>query len=206
MAERSLLPGNATALERSLSLAANARMGALDVEAVRRERQPQTADAAFLPLLAFERSVHFWRAGDDAGNSARIASSFSDHGAYGSPVALANEIALDVGWPVIIREFWQFGGVWPAFRVVLPLADDSGAPPSADVVKASANARKNVRDLLDRIVYAFSETGPLNIGAAVHVAGQIRVEPYDYTPTFPGPLAYGAAVRVIGQIQVEPHI
>jgi phage tail P2-like protein len=117
MSATDLLPPNATPLESAHSAEDN-RILAADVDAIRRERDPTRCDAAFVAPLAWERSIHFWDPNDDAANRARVASSFADHGAYGSPPALEDEIALDAGLPVKVREFFELARlVWPEFTV-----------------------------------------------------------------------------------------
>lgn len=77
----------------------------------------------------------------------RIDSSFADHLSYGTPDALEKEIALDVGAPVRIKEFWEVAGAtWPDFFVAIPVGPDQPTPPDAVDVLNSALRRKNVRD------------------------------------------------------------
>jgi phage tail P2-like protein len=140
-----LLPSNATALERAIS-GAGARMLDADTDAIRRARQPARCGAQFVPFLAWERSVHFYNPADEAGNRARIETSFEDHLNYGAPSALEAEIALDTGQDVRVIEFFEEQGLdWPDFAVASVI--DPGDPaPDMDALLASAMMRKNVRD------------------------------------------------------------
>jgi hypothetical protein len=118
----------------------------VDTDAIRRARQPAHCGAQFVPFLAWERSVHFYDPADEAGNRARIETSFEDHLNYGAPPALEAEIALDTGQTVRVIEFFEEAGLeWPDFAVASVI--DPGDPaPDMDALLASAMTRKNVRD------------------------------------------------------------
>ncbi len=160
-----LLPGNAVAFEAANSKVAS-RLFDLDVGVIEKSRDPQNCDAAFTPFLAWERSIHFWSPNDEVGNRARIASSFSDHCAYGAPAALEAEIALDTGQDVRVIEFFEEPGLtWPDFVVASQI--DAGDPlPDIDALMASALTRKNVRDMPSPRIFARQPAGACHLGAA----------------------------------------
>jgi phage tail P2-like protein len=162
-----LLPRNATALERSIS-SAGARMLDVDTDAIRIARQPARCSAAFVPLLAWERSVHFYDA-IEAGNRGRTESSFEDHCSYGSPQALEAEIALDTGQSVQIVEYFDEPGLeWPDF-VVASVIEPGDPLPDMDALLASALTRKNVRDWPLPRVLARQPVGACFVGGATGV-------------------------------------
>ena len=203
MSERSLLPGNATVLETSLSLSANARMGNVDVEAVRREREPQTCDAVFLPLLGFERSLHHWVGGDAPGNAKKIAASFADHLSYGSPSALEAEIAADTGQTIRLREFYEYASVWPGFKIDT-IINPGDASPNLAAANASAVARKNVRDLYEGArIFARQPPSPAIVGAATHMSSFLTIYPVGGNRP-PPTLFTGAASRALGVNKILP--
>jgi phage tail P2-like protein len=195
-----LLPPNATAYERAQA-EVSSRLLAVDTQAIRRERDPLACDAAFVPYLGWERSVHHWT-GIDAVDRASTATSFQDHLSYGAPAALEKEISLDVGAGVTVQDFFEAGLAWPNFLIVMPAVDD-GAPPDAGLVWRSAISRKNVRDY-PVLRYVAQEAGSLVVGAFMRVAATIRVEPLDPTAYVAGPDYVGAALRVIATIKLEP--
>lgn len=172
MSADDLLPANSTPFERAAS-AAGARLLNTDTNAIRRERDPNAADPAFVPFLAWERSVHFYDPADLAGNRARAASSFADHGAYGSPDALEAEIALDTGLAVhIVEAHEERDLVWPGFAVEVESAPCLTFPDLAPVL-ASAMRRKNVRDM-PRVRNRVNQApAPVHVAAAHFVS--IRV-------------------------------
>lgn len=198
---RALLPPNATKFERAQS-ETSARLLDLDIDLIRRARRPDLCTADFVPLLGWECSVHFWRAGDDAGNRARIASSFVDHINYGTPDALEREISLDVGYDVRVREWFEAGLEWPAFAIEFHAVEGVDLPPALAVWQ-SAVRRKNVRDW-PVIRYVARKSGPLVVAAFVRLAATIRVRPYDATPRL-RPFEYlGAGLSLFANYRVRP--
>jgi phage tail P2-like protein len=203
MSATDLLPPNATPFESAQSAEDN-RILAADTNAIRRERRPATCDEAFVAPLAWERSIHFWSPGDDAENRARIASSFADHGAYGSPAALEDEIALDTGLPVTVREFWELPGlVWPDFAVDVAVEIGEAAP-SVAAITASANARKNVRDVLAAVRFVAPQPpAELAVGAASFVSPRVTILPLGCAPHDPQ-IYVGASTRVLPRFTILP--
>ncbi len=188
-----MLPPNATAYEQAQANV-SARLLKAPTDVIRRERDPLHCDAAFVPYLGWERSVHHW-SGVDAVDRASVASSFADHLSYGAPAALEKEISLDVGASVTVQDFFEAGLTWPNFLVAIPAVDDA-APPAAQAVWQSAIRRKNVRDF-PVLRYVAREGGPEFVAAFMRVAATIRVEPLDPTIYIDAPATVGAALRVI---------
>jgi len=203
MSATDLLPPNATPFERAQSAQDNRLLNA-DANAIRREREPASCDAAFVAPLAWERSIHFWDPADDSGNRARIASSFADHGAYGSPSALEQEIAMDTGLTVAVREFWEIAGLaWPDFAVDVATAPGEPAPDLAPVV-AWALARKNVRDVLARVRLAAAQpAASVSVGAACCVSPRVTVLPFGGASHDPQ-IYVGATTRALPHVSVFP--
>jgi hypothetical protein len=170
-----------------------------DSAAIRRERAPANCDAAFLPFLAWERSVHFYDPDDEAGNRSRIQSSFNDHLNYGSPDALEAEIALDTAQSVNLKEFWEERDlVWPEFVVESVIAPGDPAP-DLDALMASALKRKNVRDM-PRVRTRIAQPPAAVYAGAAH---RVLLTIGNSTQTLPGPFV-GAAHRLLQTIQVKP--
>jgi len=194
-----LLPPNAMPLERAIS-GAGARMLAVDVDAIRVARQPANCAASFLPFLAWERSVHFWNPGDDAGNRARVESAFNDHLNYGSPAALEGEIALDTGLTIAIREFFEAGLAWPYFTVEVVVKPGDPTPDLAGAW-ASALRRKNTRDMPILKERLDQPPAAVAVAAAVNITQRIVIPPT--TPPAPA-FVVAATRRVISSISIKP--
>jgi len=193
-----LLPGAATEFERAHAKT-SARILATDTAVIRRERDPAQCDAAFLPFLAAERSVHHY-AGDAATKRARTAASFDDHLAYGTPAALEAEIAQDTGQQVRVVEFFDDGALeWPDF-VVESYVDPGVPPPDLDAVMRAAIRRKNVRDWPSAVRPHYRNGhGDLFHGAATSFSVRVRT----VEPAAPN-IFHGAAARFLPQIRTTP--
>ncbi|MCC3246136.1 phage tail protein [Methylocystis sp. WRRC1] len=194
-----LLPGNATAWEQAQSKT-SARILDTDTAVIRRERDPARCDAAFLPFLAAERSVHQY-AGGLAAKRARTAESFDDHLAYGTPAKLEEEIARDTGQEVRIVEYFEDRELeWPDI-IVESLVYPGEEPPNLDAVMRSVMRRKNVRDWPAKVRPHYrNSNGNLFHGSASFFSVRIRtVEPRSRN------LFHGAGARFLPQIRINPQ-
>lgn len=106
LARASLLPPNATARERAVE-GADAAVGDLDVAQVTRVRDPAEAPAAYLPYLAWERSVDVWDpAWPEATKRAVVEAAPEVHRHKGTVHAV--EVALGaLGVDADVVEWWQ---------------------------------------------------------------------------------------------------
>lgn len=196
--DRALLPANASDFEWANSQT-SARLLDLPVAKIQQEREPANCDAAFLPFLAWERSVHFWDPNDVAGNQSRIESSFNDHLNYGTPDALEAEIALDTGQTIQIREFWEERDLtWPDF-VVESVINPGDPAPDLDAVWTSAIKRKNVRDMPKVRTRVIQPPASVSIGAAHRLVITMRTATQVPLPPF-----VGAAHRLMPKMRVRP--
>jgi len=181
---------------------ASERILSVDTDVIRRERRADQCDAKFLPLLAWETSIHHWTGTDEVADRAAVASSFDNHCAYGSPEALEREISLDVGYAVKIRDFWEFGGVWPQFLVEIPAQPETAYAMPADVW-ASALRRKNVRDIpVVRIVG--HSTGGMNVASQMMAHCFVRILPSDNTVRISGSIPISSVITAISISHIRP--
>lgn len=204
MTHKPLLPGNATAWERSNAEVSGERMLGLPVSVIRRERDPLACDAAFLPGLGWERSVHYWDPSDSAGNRSRTSTSFPDHLVYGCPAPLEAEIALDTGQTVSIKEWFEVAGlVWPLFHVDVAVVPGGPYPDTGPII-ASALARKPVRDVLAQVRYrAPQPAANVYVGASCSATTIAKILPADGLP--PPPQIYvGAGNRTVVTAHIAP--
>jgi phage tail P2-like protein len=200
-----LLPANRTPLEYALGMT-SARILNADTQAVLRERNPRQCAAAFLPFLAWERSVHFYSGTGDAADRARTANSFDDHLCYGAPPALEHEIALDTAQDIEIVEFFQEPALqWPQF--VVESWFDIGAPmPAVPPLWASGLYRRNVRDKLQSVrLCARQPVAEIAVGCAARVSLNVQILPVTpVTPIIPPAILVGAATRVTSIYRILP--
>ncbi|MFT4099034.1 MAG: phage tail protein I [Rhodoblastus sp.] len=198
-----LLPDTATAFEQAQS-ATSARLLDAPTQIVRDARRGASAPEQLLPFLAWERSVHH-TSDAEATMRARIDSAFADHLAYGSPAALEEEIALDTGVAVQIREFFEIpGGAWPDFFVVIPVGPGHPAPPDdMGPILRSALRRKNVRDWPGVRLESRPDVVPASVSVGLQVRLTIRPTPSDgrvRTPVVPH-IGVGAIITVKARLE-----
>ena len=117
---RSVLPPNATDLERAVETAAAERIEAIDL-AIARTSRSADCPVELLPWLAHSFSVDVW---DDAWPEARkravIARSISVHRRKGTLPALIEALELVFGAGASVEEWWEFGGEPGTFRLTIP--------------------------------------------------------------------------------------
>ena len=139
-----LLPPNATALERALSIVDGERLALFPPQVLLRLLDPLTCPAAFLPALAFELSVEEeWDlAVTEAQQRALLANAYALNAKKGTPFAIKRGLAV-IGYPgatlvegkpevlhdgIIRRRNGRFRynspARWALFDVEVPLADD----------------------------------------------------------------------------------
>lgn len=121
-----LLPPNATALERTLDLADGAALAAVPLP-IRDLWDPATCPIAILPFLAWGLSIDFWdSAWSEAQKRAAVAASIEDQRRKGTPASL--RAVLDRFDPLIALVEWfeDRDNLDPyTFRLELPIAADS---------------------------------------------------------------------------------
>lgn len=196
-----LLPGNATDFERAQSKT-SARILATDTNVIRRERDAGQCDAAFLPFLAAERSVHHYD-GDTATKRARTAASFNDHLAYGTAAALEAEIAQDCGFPVRVIEFHEDPTLeWPDF-IVEAVIDPGQAHPDMGKAMRAALLRKNVRDWPKPRIRVRQPVADVFVAAACHMSSKVRILPLDAVKPTPQ-IFVSAASRMMPKVTILP--
>lgn len=135
----SLLPPNASPLERALEAVAGARIEAVEVERLRALWTPADCPAPLLPWLAWALSVDEWDADwSEATQRAVIAASVEVHRRKGTLGAVRRALAA-TGYRTQISEWWQQlpVGVPHTFRIDVEI-DDRGI----DDVTLTALARQ----------------------------------------------------------------
>ncbi|WP_425531856.1 phage tail protein I [Stenotrophomonas maltophilia] len=135
MSSASLLPPNATALERALE-AADATVLTMPMRHGQ-IKDPWTCPAEFLPWLAWEMSLDTWdSAWPEHIKRQRIASAINIQRHKGTAGSV-REVIESFGGSVVIREWWQQEprGVPHTFELVLALSGRPGADPSAKFVE-----------------------------------------------------------------------
>ncbi len=146
----SLLPPNATALERAIE-GPSGRVDALPVP-VDTVWSPETCPAALLPWLAWAFSVDTWNpAWSEKIKRQVIAQSFDVHRVKGTLGAVKRALAaLDLD-AVTISEWFDYAGDPYTFRLDVELSTRGVSEGEEAGILAAVDAAKNVRSHLDRL-------------------------------------------------------
>ncbi|WP_292959690.1 phage tail protein I [Novosphingobium sp. UBA1939] len=133
----SLLPPNATPLERALDLLAQIRLGAIDTP-FRALWSPQDCPEAVLPWLAWALSIDQWDSAWPLNiRRARVASAIAIQRRKGTRQSVA-DVVNSFGGNVVIREWWE--KTPPAtphtFSLTVSLGGQSDAVPGAEFIDA----------------------------------------------------------------------
>ncbi|WP_421998232.1 phage tail protein I [Roseovarius confluentis] len=163
----SILPGNATALERSLAAPADRALD-IDTDIVRRVTIVDDCPADQLPALAWEYSVDEWNpAWSDERKRAVIRASLGVHRKKGTAFALKAGIDA-VGQDVLIEEWFEYSGNPYRFRLIIDLEpDEIFERANTDLIARVALRSKNVRSLLEYILFRRTRTWQMHIGGVI---------------------------------------
>lgn len=174
----SLLPPNATALQRALE-ATNA--AAADVPILLREiRDPDRCPLAFLPWLAWDRSIDSWKPyWSEPVKRARVRAATDIQRRKGTAQSVRDVVAA-FGGAVVLREWWQMEPKGPphTFDVQLTVSGEHGQVATkefvADVI-AEISRTKPVRSHFTFTQGAYA-VGGVGIAAAARVAIHRRLQ------------------------------
>lgn len=170
----SLLPPNASRLERAAEQATD-RIG--DIPAPARDLwDPDNCPAEFLPWLAWALSVDAWNSNWPVHIKRSVVRSAIAIQRRKGTAQSVREVVQAFGGAVEIKEWWQLDppAVPHTFQLVLTVAGQGGAPPTAqfvDEVIAEVARTKPVRS-------HFTFTQGLQAGAGLGAVGGARVAIY----------------------------
>ncbi len=177
----SLLPPNATALERAIERPSG-RVDALPVP-VDTVWSPETCPAALLPWLAWAFSVDTWNpAWSEKIKRQVIAQSFDVHRVKGTLGAVKRALAaLDLD-DVDVSEWFDYGGDPYFFRVDVELSTRGLSDTEFTDIVAAIDGAKNVRSWLERLrVFLAVWSAVPRIGAAILCGETVTVYPHTLT-------------------------
>lgn len=185
-----LLPSNATAFEKALA-ASDDRILEIDADIVRRVTRPDECPPDQLHILAWEYSVDEWEpTWSDLRKRGVIKASFEVHRFKGTAYALEKAISA-IGQGVLVEEWFEYGGHPYRFRLVVDLdPEEVFSSTELDQIIRVALRTKNVRSLLEYVLFRRTRTSPFYVAAAVtarvtqtigpFIADFISLRPYVY--------------------------
>lgn len=150
MKTNTILPPNASQLQRDIEAVSNERLLSLNVNLVRWMNNVDQCPADVLPWLAWAVSVDVWNNDwPDATKRAVIRDSIQVHKQKGTIGALRRALASFVFAGIRIQEWFEYGGEPFTFRVYAVLHEDGMSLADADLIYTSIMHTKNLRSHLD---------------------------------------------------------
>jgi phage tail P2-like protein len=173
-----LLPPNATALEKALDLL-SAQMETVAID-IRKIWNPETCPVDLLPWLAWGNSVDFWSADwTEEEKRKTIANAFAVHKTKGTRGALERALA-PLGFTVqIIEWFEESPAATPyTFRMQVIVRDKGIDEKLYIQLLQLIETYKNVRSQLSQLLIKGEVSGTAYIGAAITSGIDITIYPY----------------------------
>ena len=203
--KKSLLPPNATVLERAVAVAL------ADIERVpvplRDLWNPRTCPVALLPILAWTVSVDRW---DDAWPEATkrevIRKSFWLHKRKGTITALRRAVE-PLGYLIEVIEWWQEKPVGRrgTFHLRIGVLDTGITDEMFNELVRVIDDVKPASRHLTGLTISLEIRGPQYIGAAIYYGEELTVYPYTpETATVSGPAYIGAALHFVETLTIYP--
>jgi phage tail P2-like protein len=205
----SLLPSNASALERALALV-DLRTDQIDADVVRRVIDPMRCPEPLLPWLAWAWSVdEYDPAWPEALRRGVIAASPELHRLKGTLRAVKMALAALGHEHISVEEWFDYGGEPFRFRVSLDLVGSAPITgPDQDLIVRTALKAKNVRSWLERLSIRRRHAVPAGRVCAFARSAQVaRIGPVAlrFIRRMP-PAHLGAAVRSVGATRILPPL
>ncbi len=146
---KSILPPNATALEKDFEQTFAQRLAALNGN-LRYINNPDLCPSNLLPWLAWAVSVDVWsNSWTDSQKRAVIRESVQVHRTKGTLGALKRALAAFVFSDIRIEEWFEYGGEPYMFRVYAIFREDGLSMDDADLIYNSIMQTKNLRSHLE---------------------------------------------------------
>lgn len=147
---KSILPPNATPLQKDIEAASASRLSLLDADLLRRINNPEQCPNALLPWLAWAMSVDVWNNDWSAEVQRKvIRESVQVHTQKGTIGALRRALAAFVYAEIRIEEWFEYGGAPYTFRVYAVFGEEGLSISEAELIYSTIMQTKNLRSHLD---------------------------------------------------------
>jgi phage tail P2-like protein len=198
----SLLPPNATPLERAL---ADTLPAGVNPEPIRALWNPDVCPPAFLPFLAWAFSVDGWASALTVDQQrALIRDSVALHRRKGTVWAVKRVFDI-LNLPATLTEWPTYQGTPYTFRIRIDIADRGADQAALVALSALVDQYKSARSHLDRLEVVLVARWTAYVGAAARMAPRVCVYPATTAPQAALPLCIGAAARIHPRINVSPE-
>lgn len=147
---KSILPPNATPLQKDIEAATASRLLSLDTDAVRRINNPGQCPVELLPWLAWAMSVDVWN--NEWTETVRrnvIRESVQVHKQKGTIGALRRALSAFLYAELRIEEWFEYGGAPYTFRVRAVFREEGLSVSDTELIYSTIMQTKNLRSHLD---------------------------------------------------------
>ena len=176
----SILPPNATAVERAIDRASAAALERLPVYLIRWVKDPDSCPLALLPWLAWSFSVDRW---DDkwpeATKRAVIRDAYFIHCHKGT-IGAIRRVVEPLGYLIEVREWWQLNEEPGTFRIVVGVLEQGITEEMYQELERLVADAKPASRHLTGLAISLSTTGNIFAGAGCYHGDALTV--YPYTP------------------------
>jgi phage tail P2-like protein len=178
---KTILPPNATPLQRDLEQAAAVRLLSLQDNPLQWMNNPDKCPPHILPWLAWAMSVDVWNNDwTDATKRAVIRQSVQVHRQKGTIGALRRALSAIMFAEITIKEWFEYDGDPFTFRVYASLFENGHSLDEMNLVFATIMQTKNLRSHLDTFMPQIETTNDLpRYACALCILETITIYPRD---------------------------
>ncbi|MFM2477323.1 phage tail protein I [Celerinatantimonas sp. MCCC 1A17872] len=174
----SVLPPNASALERELSTISESVDG-IEVP-IRAIHRPADCPSDLMPYLAWARSVDRWDASwSDAAKRQTIADSYFTH-AHKGTIAALRRVVEPLGFLLEVIEWWQEDATPGTFRLIIGVKDQGITDELYALLELLIDDTKPVSRQMQGLMLSLSTSGEFFTHAATYCGDDLTV--YAYMP------------------------
>ncbi len=165
---KSILPPNATQLQKDLEAATTSRLSSLNVDALRYLNDPDNCLEEFLPWIAWAMSVDIWNNNWTAATKRKVVrESLLVHRQKGTLGALRRTLESFLLARIRISEWFEYNGDPYTFRVYAIFQNTSMSLEDADLIYSTIMQTKNLRSQLEYFLPEIETTDAVpKVGAA----------------------------------------
>ncbi len=147
---KSILPPNATPLQKDIEAATASRLLSLDTDVLRRIINPDQCPVALLPWLAWAMSVDVWNNDWPLDTQRKvIRESVQVHTQKGTIGALRRALSAFLYAELRIEEWFEYGGEPYTFRVRAVFSEEGFSVSDTELIYSTIMQTKNLRSHLD---------------------------------------------------------
>jgi len=173
----SVLPPNASLLERATESAVNAAISSISVP-VKDLWSPELCPVELLPWLAWALSVDNWNANwSEAVQRSVIKASVGVHRHKGTIGALRRAIAA-LGHGIEVQEWFQYGGAPYSFRLNVNLTARGLTDLEQQEILLTVEQTKNVRSWLEALIVYLTSRASVYCAATIQSGEDCTIYPY----------------------------